>query len=85
MRAFYEVWDYETGNVINSVDTIDAALSFVRTLFDLNGSEGIRELAVMRQSPDSSGEYEPKLIAEGMDLLAFMANGDARADQRAAS
>ena len=70
MRVFYEVWDFETRNVINSFDTEAAALAFVRRLLDLNGPDGVHELGIMRQVPDVSGEYEPTLIAEGQALLA---------------
>jgi hypothetical protein len=69
MPAFYEVWDLETSNLINSFDTEQAALEFLRRLFDLNGLDGVRDLAIMRQTLDASGEYEPTLVLEGPALL----------------
>jgi hypothetical protein len=70
MPICYEVWDYETGNQINSFETEEAALAFLRRLLTLNGPEGVRELAIVRQTPASTGEYEPTLIFEGTELLA---------------
>jgi len=70
MPAFYEVWDFETRNVINSFDNEEAALVFLRRLLDLNGPDGVRELGIVRQTPDPTGEYEPTLILEGSALLA---------------
>jgi hypothetical protein len=70
MPTFYEVWDYETRNQINSVETEAAALAFVCRLLELNGPDGIRDLAIVRQEPDRSGEYEPTLIMEGSEVLA---------------
>jgi hypothetical protein len=69
MPAFYEVWDFETRNVINSFESETAALVFLRRLFDLNGPDGVRDLAIMRQTIDASGEYEPTLVLEGPALL----------------
>jgi hypothetical protein len=69
MPAFYEVWDLETSNLINSFDTEQAALEFLRRLFDLNGPDGVRDLAIMRQTLDASGEYEPTLVLDGPALL----------------
>ena len=70
MQVVFEVWDFETRNVINTFETEDAALVFVRRLLALNGPDGVRELAIMRQAPDASGQYEPTLLLEGTALLA---------------
>jgi hypothetical protein len=70
MSAFYEVWDFETNNIINTVDTEAAAIRFLRGLFDLNGPDGVRDMGIVRQAPDNSGEYEPELVLEGGALLA---------------
>src|SRR4051794_9460232 len=69
MEAFYEVWDFETRNIVHSVETEAAATLFLRRLLDLNGPDGIREMGVVRQAPDASGEYEPALILDGHALL----------------
>ena len=70
MSTFYGVWDYQTRNQINSVETEEAALAFVRRLLELNGPDGVRDPAIVRQEPDASGEYEPTLILGGAELLA---------------
>jgi hypothetical protein len=69
MSAFYEVWDYKTRNLINSFETEEAARAFLRRLLELNGPDGVRELAVIRQTPGGAGEYEPTLILEGAELV----------------
>jgi hypothetical protein len=66
----YEVWDFETNNIINSFGAEAAALLFLRRLLDLNGVDGVRDLGVIRQTTDDSGEYEPALILDGPALLA---------------
>jgi hypothetical protein len=88
MQVVYEVWDFETRNIINSFETEDAALVFLRRLLALNGSDGVRELAIMRQTPDASGAYEPTLTLEGPALLTRLGvDEEARAPsaRRAAS
>jgi hypothetical protein len=69
VAAFYEVWDFETRNIINSFPSEAAALLFLGRLLELNGPDGIRELGLMRQTPDASGEYEPVLLFDGDELL----------------
>lgn len=81
----YEVWDFETRNIINSCDSEGAALAFVRRLYELNGPGGVRELGILRQDLDESGEYEPTLIAEGSALLMQLLAEEAPAARRVAS
>lgn len=69
MSAFYEVWDYESRNLIGRFDTEAAARAFLCRLLELNGPDGVRELAVVRQTPDAAGEYEPTLVLEGAELF----------------
>jgi|tagenome__1003787_1003787.scaffolds.fasta_scaffold20124635_2 hypothetical protein len=87
MAAFYEVWDFETRNIINSFASEAAALLFLGRLFELNGPDGVRELGLMRQTPDVSGEYEPVLILDGDELLARVraANGPSAPETRRAA
>ena len=76
MQVVYDVWDFETRNVINSFEAEEAALAFVCRLLALNGPVGVRELAIVRQAPDASGEYEPTPILEGPALLARLGVND---------
>lgn len=72
LKAPYEVWDFETNNIINSFETEVGALVFLRRLLDLNGQDGVRELGIVRQTPDATGEYEPALILNGAALLTHL-------------
>lgn len=78
MSTFYEVWDYQTRNQINTAETEEAARAFLRRLLELNGPDGIRDLAIVRQEPDGSGDYEPTLILEGTELLANVESSSMR-------
>jgi hypothetical protein len=69
MPVLYEVWDYETRNLINSFETEAAAVAFLRRQLDLNGQDAVRELAIVRQTPDASGEFESELILEGPEIV----------------
>jgi hypothetical protein len=84
MAVIYEVLDFETNNIINSFETEAAALQFLRRLLDLNGPEGVREMGIVRQTPDATGEYEPTLILDGPALLARLgtASGTSHAEPR---
>ena len=73
MQVVFEVWDCETRNLLNSFETEDAALGFLRRLLALNGRDGVRELAILRRTPDASGEYESTLLLDGPALLARLA------------
>lgn len=66
MMEFYELWDTESGNLINTYNTEEAALAIVRDLIALNGFSYAEFLALGRQS--SSGEIE--MVAEGSALVA---------------
>jgi hypothetical protein len=39
MKAVYDLWDVETGNLIGSYDNEERALAMVRALVDANGQE----------------------------------------------
>jgi len=68
MKTYYEVWDYETRNMIATFDSEAESVAFLRRMRELNGADGVRELAVLRQAPDASGEYESTLVLEGEAL-----------------
>ena len=73
MRTFYEVWDFETRNQIAAFESESDALAFFRKMLDLNGEAGVRELGLLRQDPDSFGEYAPTLVLDGARYLAQIA------------
>jgi hypothetical protein len=78
MSTFYEVWDYETRNQINCFETEAAARAFLDRQLELNGPDGVRDLAIVRQDPDGSGEHEPTLILEGSEFLVNTQTSTAR-------
>jgi len=62
----YDLWDVESGNIVNTFETEREALSVVRTLLDLNGLEYARCLSLGVEGDDGS----MRIIAEGHDLAA---------------
>ncbi len=62
----YELWDVQTGNIINTYRTEAAALAVVRELLDANGQAYGEALALGRA--DDRGKT---LVAEGNALVAL--------------
>ena len=54
MSDFYEIWDFETRNIINTTPTEAMALTFLHGLLDLNGPAGVREMGIVRQALDAA-------------------------------
>jgi hypothetical protein len=63
----YQIWDDETGNIIAKFGTSDEAVSFLKDMFDENGPDGVRELAVIEYPADGTA---PRTALEGADFLA---------------
>ncbi len=61
---FYELWDVQSGNIINTYDTEEQALNVVRELLNLNGSEYAAALSLAFEDDDEA----TTLIAEGAKL-----------------
>ena len=61
---YYELWDLETGNIINTYGTEQAALAVVCELIDSNGPEYAEALALGRT--DARGK---SVVAEGRELV----------------
>ena len=62
----YDLWDVESGNIVNTFETEREALDVVRTLLDLNGPEYARSLSLGFEGDDGS----MRIIAEGEDLAS---------------
>lgn len=60
----YDLWDVESGNIVNTFETEREALSAVRILLELNGSGYARALSLGWESDDGA----MGIIAEGADL-----------------
>ncbi len=55
MKAFYEMWDAVSRNLIAVYDSENEALSAVRTFNQDDGEESIEGVALVRHEPDGSG------------------------------
>jgi hypothetical protein len=62
---YYELWDLETGNIINTYETEQAALAVVCELIESNGAEYADALAL--GLTDAGGKL---LVAEGSHLVS---------------
>ena len=62
----YDLWDVESGNIVNTFETKREALSVVRTLLDFNGWEYAQSLSLGSEDDDGS----MRIVAEGDDLAA---------------
>lgn len=61
---FYELWDVKSGNIINTYDTEDEALTIVRDLVAINGPEYAVALALGLEDD----EENTTLVAKGAEL-----------------
>lgn len=66
----YQVWDDETGNLIASYGSRDAAVAFLHGMLEANGPAGVRDLAIIEYPADGS---DPVTVLEGTDFLAATA------------
>jgi hypothetical protein len=62
----YDLWDVESGNIVNTFETEREAPSVVRTLLELNGPEYAQLLSLGFEGDDGS----MRIVAEGDDLAA---------------
>lgn len=65
----YQVWDDDTGNVIASYGSREAAVDFLRGMLAKNGPNGVSELAIIAYPADGP---DPITVLEGTELLAAM-------------
>jgi len=66
----YDLWDVESGNIVNTFETEREALNVVRTLLDLNGPEYAQVLSLGFEGDDGS----MRIVAEGDELAARAVN-----------
>jgi hypothetical protein len=62
----YDLWDVESGNIVNTFETEDDALAAVRTLLELNGDTYARALSLGCEHDDG----RMQILAEGDALAA---------------
>ena len=68
----YDLWDVESGNIVNTFETERDALMVVRTLLELNGPGYARALSLGYE--DEAGSM--RIVAEGVDLAARASRQD---------
>lgn len=62
---YYEIWDFDTSNMIDDVATEAEALALIRDLIDQNGRQAGMMLALGESDKNGSG----RMIATGADLI----------------
>ena len=67
----YDLWDVESGNIVNTFETEAEALAVVRTLLDLNGPAYVQALSLGHEDDDDG---TMRIIAEGDDLAELLAS-----------
>jgi hypothetical protein len=60
----YDLWDVESGNIVNTFETEREARAAVRTLLDLNGPTYVRALSLGYEGDDGT----MRIVAEGDEL-----------------
>jgi hypothetical protein len=74
----YDLWDVESGNIVNTFETEREALSVVRTLLDLNGAEYVQALSLGYEDDDGS----MRIVAEGEHLATMLAESPSTTPER---
>jgi len=74
----YDLWDVESGNIVNTFETERDALAVVRTLLDLNGREYVQALSLGYEADDGS----MRIVAEGDRLATMLAESPPTTPER---
>jgi hypothetical protein len=74
----YDLWDVESGNIVNTFETEHDALAVVRTLLDLNGPEYVQALSLGYEDDDGS----MRIVAEGDRLASMLAESSSTTPER---
>ena len=74
----YDLWDIESGNIVNTFETEREALAVVRTLLDLNGPEYAQALSLGFEDDDGS----MRIVAEGNHLTSLLAESSTATPER---
>ena len=77
----YDLWDVESGNIVNTFDTEREALSVVRTLLSLNGQGYAGALSLGYEDDDGS----MRIVAEGDELATRAASEPVRRTRHSAT
>ncbi len=69
MRSYFELWDTESGNLVNSYPTLSDATVALQRAIEVNPDGWSASLAL---SITTDGDREPLVIAEGIDIVDFV-------------
>ncbi|GEM_PF-3031142 len=76
MKIVYELWDYDTGNLLDAYDTEQAAPNEVRSAIRVDGHDAIATWALLRDDKERPAKT---VIATGADLAAYATDMQLRA------
>lgn len=68
MKVVYELWDYDTGNLLDAYNTEQAALKEVRSTIQIDGRSAVATWALLR---DDKRNPAKTVIAVGDDLATY--------------
>lgn len=76
MKVVYELWDYDTGNLLGAYDTEQAALTEVRYAIQVDGRDAVATWALLRDDKKSPAKT---VVATGAELVAYATDMQLRA------
>lgn len=68
MKTLFELWDYETSNLLEAYETEQAALQMVRDTLHTEGCAAVATWALLRDDRKSPAKT---VIATGADLATY--------------
>ncbi len=76
MKAIYELWDDDTGNLLDAYDTEQAALKEVRSTIQIDGRDAVATWTLLRDDTKSPAKT---VVATGAELAAYATDMQPRA------
>jgi hypothetical protein len=76
MKTIFELWDFETSNLIDAYATEQDALAEVRCAMEADGWDAVTTWALLRDDRRSSAKA---VVAIGTDLAIYATEGQLKA------
>lgn len=76
MKTIFELWDFETSNLIDAYATEQDALAEVRCAMEMNGRDAVTTWALLRDDRESSAKA---VVAMGTDLAIYATEAQLKA------
>jgi len=76
MKVIYELWDDDTGNLLDAYDTERAALKDVRATIETDGRDAVATWALLRDDEKSPAKT---VVATDAELAAYATDAQLRA------